>query len=1016
MIVPRYYENLKVLHDGTMPARAYYIPASRRMEELVEHRERSDRIQFLNGKWRFRYFESICEVKDKFFELGYDTSGFGETEVPGVWQMAGYDSHQYTNIRYPFPFDPPYVPQDIPCGAYVCEFTYDREERAPKAYLNFEGVDSCFYVWLNGTYIGYSQVSHGISEFDVTKAVKEGANTLAVLVLKWCDGSYLEDQDKFRMSGIFRDVYLLKRPKKSVGDYRIQTVVGQSKGEIHASFSYLGGPVDTKAFVYDKDDRLLAFGLCEDGNISLEIENPDLWSAESPNLYTLVIETEAETITEYVGFRSLEIRDKVIYLNGQKIKFHGVNRHDSDPVSGFVVGIDQMKKDLAMMKQHNFNAVRSSHYPNAPYFYQLCDKYGFMVVCEADIEAHGPYLLYRREDTDSNRFQKWNEKIADDPAWEESILDRVEQMVQRDKNRPSILVWSMGNESAYGRNFEKALKWTKDFDPERITHYESARYRNDDKNYDYSNLDLYSRMYPSLEEIEEYFEKDGSKPFLLVEYCHAMGNGPGDFEDYFQLIHKNDRMCGGFVWEWCDHAVYAGKDEKGREKYLYGGDFKEAVHDGNFCMDGLVYPDRRPHTGLLEYKNVHRPARVVSYDGNTKELKVHNYLDFTDLKDYASVSYEVNCDGLLVDTGELPPFSVAPHSEALVKLDVTIPRAGRTYLKLLYKSLHESPLVSAGHELGFDEILLENEDNRNQTAVKWLSVQKDAGEKIHVEETDFRVKLKGESFSYIYNKKNGLFEKAEYAGREYLDRPMEINVWRAPTDNDRYIKTEWKKAHYHEAYARAYETTVEQSEGGVVITSRMSVSAATVQVMMKIRTVWTIDNSGGISCVMKVEKDEEFPELPRFGVRLFLCNGLEEVSYYGYGPMERYVDKHRGASHGLFHKTVCQMHEDYIRPQENGSHFDCDYVELSGRQYGLMVTGEKRFSFNVSKYTQEELERKNHNFELEPIDSTVLCLDYALNGIGSNSCGPKVIEKYRFLETRFCFSFKFIPFVKETIG
>ncbi len=1012
MIVPRYYENLEVLHEGTMPARAYYMPASKRMDYLVEHREHSDRVQFLNGLWKFCYYESIYAVKDRFYEPGYDTSDFDTLNVPGVWQMAGYDAHQYTNIKYPFPFDPPFVPQDIPCGAYVYDFEYQTDQQAPRAYLNFEGVDSCFYVWLNGTCIGYSQVSHATSEFDVTQALVEGTNTLAVLVLKWCDGSYLEDQDKLRMSGIFRDVYLLRRPKHAVRDYRIETLTKDKRGRIQCSFSYMEQPVDTTVSVYDGKNNMVASGKVQADRISLEVIQPDLWSAESPNLYTVVIETQDETITDYTGFRTIEIRDKVIYLNGQKIKFHGVNRHDCDPVTGAAVSMPQVIKDLTMMKQHNFNAIRSSHYPNAPYFYQLCDRYGFMVIDEADIEAHGPFMLYYKEDTDYNRFKGWNAQIADNPAWERSILDRVRSMVQRDKNRPCILIWSMGNESAYGCNFEKALRWTREFDPGRLTQYESARYRNYDVTYDYSDLDLYSRMYPSFPEMEAYLKKDAGKPFLLVEYCHAMGNGPGDLEDYFWVIQSDDKMCGGFVWEWCDHAVYAGTADNGKAKYLYGGDFGETLHDGNFCVDGLVYPDRTPHTGLLEYKNVHRPARVVYYHEPSKELKLHNYLDFTDLKDYAVIDYEVTCDGVCVDAGSIPSFSVLPHQEAVTTLDITVPNSGRAYLRIIYRHLGASPLIPEGYVLGFDEILLVNADPRNQTAVKWLYPVIGTDAAIDVTETDDAVLLRGKDFTYTYNRKNGLFARVNYAGREYLDQPMEINLWRAPTDNDMYIKQEWEKARYKEAYTRAYETVVKQSKDGVAIMGTLSVCAASVQRIMDIKAVWNVDYNGGIRMTMDVVRNTELPVLPRYGIRLFLSGQLEDVSYYGYGPTESYRDKHQATAHGLYRANVAHMHEDYLRPQENGSHFDCDYVALCAGAYGIAAVSEQRFSFNASVYTQEELEKKKHHFALEKSGSTVLCLDYALNGIGSNSCGPEVLERYCFDDAQFCYGLKLVPFVK----
>lgn len=655
MIVPRHYESLLMLHENTMANRAYYMPASKRMDDLVKHREKSDRMKLLNGIWKFKYFDSIYDVGDEFIFPDFDVSDFEDMQVPSVWQMADHDTHQYTNIKYPFPFDPPFVPQDIPCGEYVYEFTYERNEKAPKTFLNFEGVDSCFYVWLNGVYVGYSQVAHMTSEFDVTELIREGKNRLAVLVLKWCDGSYLEDQDKFRMSGIIRDVYLLSRPNQCIFDYRIHQSLSDEKGKIEIDFSYLDEVVDTKITILDASDKVLCETVVTEAFVA-DIENPILWNPENPYLYTIVMETKNECIVERLGFRKLEIKDKILLLNGKKLKISGVNRHDSDPVTGPVISIEQLMKDLEMIKQHNFNAIRTSHYPNAPYFYQLCDEYGFLVCDEADIEAHGPFMLYRKEDTDFNRFKRWNEKIADDPAWETSILDRVERMVQRDKNRSCIIMWSMGNESAYGCNFEKALKWTKTFDPDRITQYESARYRNYDVTYNYDHLDLYSRMYPTFAEIEEYLEKDASKPFLLVEYCHCMGNGPGDFEDYFKLVEEHDIMCGGFVWEWCDHAINKGTAENGKTIYYYGGDHGETVHDGNFCMDGLVYPDRTPHTGLLEYKNVHRPARVVDYDSNKKELTLHNYLTFTNLSEYVDMTYEVTCDGLVVEEGKIPAY------------------------------------------------------------------------------------------------------------------------------------------------------------------------------------------------------------------------------------------------------------------------------------------------------------------------------------------------------------------------
>lgn len=1011
MIVPRYYEDLSVLHENTMPARAYFIPASKRMDNLVEHREESDRMQLLNGTWKFQYFNSIYDVQEPFFEKDYDTENFDEIQVPSVWQMAGYDTHQYTNIRYPFPFDPPYVPQDIPCGTYAHTFVYHKDENAPKAFLNFEGVDSCFYVWINGSYVGYSQVSHMTSEFDITDLLRDGENSIAVLVMKWCDGSYLEDQDKFRMSGIFRDVYILKRPKQAISDYHIKTRIEDMLAKVEIEMKFYS-PLNVKISIEDRNGAVVALGsIAEEGTAVLEIASPELWNTENPYLYKLILETENEVIVDHIALRKIEIKDQVIYLNGQKIKFRGVNRHDSDPVTGFTISLEQLTTDLTLMKQHNFNAIRSSHYPNAPFFYEMCDKYGFMVIDEADIEAHGPFMIYRKEDTDYNRFKRWNEMIADDPAWEEAIVDRVKLMVERDKNRFCIVMWSMGNESAYGCNFEKALEWTKNFDPDRITQYESARYRNYDETYDYSNLDVYSRMYPALSEIQEYLDKDGSKPFLLVEYCHSMGNGPGDFEDYFQMIQDNDKMCGGFVWEWCDHAIAHGTAENGKTIYAYGGDHGEEIHDGNFCMDGLVYPDRTVHTGLLEYKNVYRPARVISYDKESGELVLHNYMDFDDLKDYVKISYELTQDGLIISKGKLPEVSAAPHSEGKINLKINVPESGKCYLKFIYHLKKELPLLDEDHILGFDEIEVSQKDAKCQLAEKWVEKTVTDSE-LQVSEDDTQIHIKGREFAYTIDRRTALFTEMKFAGREYLNHPMELNIWRAPTDNDMYIKSEWKKAHYDKAYTRAYTTEVVQGKHGVKITSHASVVAETVQKILDVTITWKIEAAGKIDADIAVTKDDEFPDLPRFGVRMFLDKKLSAARYFGMGPQESYCDKHQAASHGLYHANVDDLHEDYIRPQENGSHYDCEYVELNNSRYGIVVSAENAFSFNASYYTQEELEKKTHNYELTESDSVVFCVDYALNGIGSNSCGPVVLDQYRFDDVLFRFQFTLIPYVK----
>ena len=1020
MIVPRHYENLEVLHENTMPSRAYYIPSDRRQQDLVEHRENSSRFMLLNGEWDFRYYDSIYDLKEKFYQEDM-TPGqeWGRIPVPSVWQMHGYDSHQYTNVNYPFPLDPPYVPQENPCGSYRHVFQWKKDEAAPRTYLNFEGVDSCFYVWLNGKYVGYSQVSHSTSEFDVTEYLREGENLLAVLVLKWCDGSYLEDQDKFRMSGIFRDVYLLSRPEECVYDYFVKTHLGPEKGQarVEITFSCLNREIPVQVYLEDGEGKRVAEALGA-GSMTLEVKDARLWSAESPYLYTLVMETPGEVITERVGLREVAIRDAVLYFNDEKIKIHGVNRHDSDPVTGFAISLEQMHRDLKLMKEHNVNAVRTSHYPNAPQFYQLCDSYGFYVIDEADNESHGTVMPYRQPWGGASAW------IADNPLFVEATVDRVSRCVIRDKNRPCVFAWSMGNECSYGCTFEEALRWTKAYDDTRITHYENAYSRPGDKEYDYSCLDVYSRMYTSIKEIDEYFEdteeKDSDhcyaapkkRPYILCEYSHAMGNGPGNLEEYFQVFQRHDGVCGGMVWEWCDHAIDKGCAEDGRRMYWYGGDHGEFPHDKNFCMDGLVYPDRRPHTGLKEFWNVYRPARVVSFDAGKGLLRLHNYMDFLNLKDYCTLAWEVSCDGEKVAEGHVedPARLDSPaHGEGQLHLGLPGCGRGKCYLKVNWILKKDMGVLKAGYSMGFDEVELSARESRCVLSGELLNRPLMAkGGKPEVREDDRTLVVESGEFCYTYDKLKGLFSSMVSHGKSLLEHPMEYNIWRAPTDNDMYIRNSWREVQYDRPVARCYCTSHIQGEEGtayVDIVSDLSLSPVYMQKIMDIRAVWRVWADGSVDARLEVKKNPVFPRLPRFGVRMMLPKDMEKVAYYGLGPVESYTDKRRASFHGKFEETVDSLFEDYIYPQENGSHWDVSYVQMFGGDMELSVTSGRPFSFNASRYTQEELTKRMHNYELEESGHTVLCIDYKQDGIGTNSCGPEPEDEYKFSENEFAFAF-----------
>ena len=1184
MFIPHWYEDPHILHRGTQPNRAYYIPASTPTDTFVDNRLHSDRFQLLSdedaavtisraekpsNKWQFRYYSSLWQLQEEqdeitsaqpdpngenatfptpFFAAADFTPGaeYRAVAVPSVWQNLGCEPHMYTNVDYPYPCDPPFVPQDNPCGVYIRDFTYTADPQAPRAFLNFEGVDSAFYVWLNGTFVGYSQVSHSTSEFDVTEQVHEGNNRLTVLVLKWCDGSYMEDQDKFRYSGIFRDVYLLKRPTRAVRDFFVHTSLAKGKvstGEAAAGEATTGAtaataalspacvdvdldffdgiPLPVRAELVDIDGNVVATATSTPvaaaeattdtpahtdagtsaaadsftprARLHLEIANAHEWNAENPYLYTLIMTSENEAIEEHVGLREITVDNQEVLLNGKPIVIHGVNRHDSDPVSGPVISTSQILTDLRVMKQHNVNAIRTSHYPNSPRFYDLYDRLGFFVCDEADNESHGTSSVLTK--ADENSQEVWNTRIADNPEWIEATVDRTRRLVERDKNHACVLLWSMGNECAYGCTFEKALAWTKAFDPSRLTHYESARYVGKDEVCDYSNLDVHSRMYPPLEEIDEYFSADGPrgdhsngddgdngvKPYIMCEYSHAMGNGPGDLEEYFDKIQRYPGFMGGFVWEWCDHVIDRGTDPHGTYQYSYGGDMGEYPNAGNFCMDGLVYPNRRAHTGLEEFKNVYRPARVTAFDLASGTLSLHNYCDFTPLPEIISLQIQLMVDGTSVRSIKLDAPAIAPHGDGTVVVpaeflrsavgsmpgDVLPPawnavtsesavtgedavrggnaaRLGQYRLVVRYRALHAAQtgilaFHNAGDELGFDEIALpELSDTtavqqwvKNQAAAAAANVNIDgdrsdnlAGQATStISEIGAHLQVSTPAAAFTFDKRTGLVEQMSVNGRELFTRPMALNVWRAPTDNDSQVAQAWRRAQYDRAYLRAYTSEVQQlSSGAVELRFTCKLVASIVQPIATVNLTWTVSASGALRVEMHVVKDPVFPDFPRFGFQLFLKPELAEASYCGLGPNESYRDKRRSSWHGVFRSNAMSLFEPYLMPQENGSHHDCSWAQVGDARSALLVSFDDSseiisarvrhntgFDFQALPYSAQELTAARHLDELPQSSATVVQLDYQLNGIGSNSCGPALQSRYRFSATEFNFALTLLP-------
>lgn len=971
MKIEKYYEDPFSLHIGCEEPRAYYIPFSDATAAVSAQREESDRFISLNGRWDFKYCNSIYEMPE-LEEITYNE----KISVPSCWQCKGYDSHMYVNTRYPFPYDPPYVPYDNPCAMYEKRVNM-RIDNDSSYYINFEGVDSCLYLWVNGSFAGYSQVSHSTSEFDITKYLKNGRNKINVLVLKWCDGSYLEDQDKFRMSGIFRDVYILKRDKEHLRDFFIKTAIDGTvsvEADCEAEFS-----------IFDNGNEI-ARG--SGAACAMKIDSPQLWTAETPYLYTLVIKCGNEYIAQKFGIREISIENGVVLLNGKKFKIRGVNRHDSDPKTGYTISREQALKDLQLMKLHNINAVRTSHYPNSPWFTELCDELGFYICAEADIETHGVCSFYGA--SQSKTFGL----IAQDARFENAILDRVQRNVIRDKNRTSVIIWSLGNESGYGNNFEKAGEWVKRYDNSRLTHYESSIHETLGHKNDTSMLDLYSTMYAPPESIVKYFESQKKpKPYIMCEFLHAMGNGPGSMHDYLDLIDKYDGFVGAFVWEWCDHAIYMGT-EKGKDKYYYGGDFNEVVHDSNFCMDGLVYPDRRPHTGLLEYKNALRPVRAELKDG---KIIFENRLDFSDVAELYSVSYTIQQNGRSVEEGEIKLPSMKPHGRSETELPFGEIGDGEWYILLRYITRYDTALIPAGTEAGFDQLCI----RKNRTCKPEACAET---EPVEVSGDDKFITLKGRDFEYVYNKHTGIFESLAAGGKKVIERPLEWNIMRAPTDNDRNIVREWVNAGYNRTLSRAYGTEIITTCDGVQLKTEVNVTGICLRPILRLKVKWLVRCDGYIKLSVKAKFNPEkpyieMPFLPRFGIRAFLPAEYSKVEYYGYGPYESYSDKHLASYIGNFESDVSGLFEDYVKPQENGSHYGCEYLSVSSSERKFDVYG-KSFSFNASEYTQEELMNKMHNFELEKSGSTILCIDYRQCGIGSNSCGPVLPVRER-IEKKF---------------
>lgn len=1006
----KYHENFETLHIGTEKYRNYYIPFGMD-ENPFEGREKSSRCIFLNGMWNFRFYENLTEIEENIFHL-IKSSKNKQIRVPANWQLEGYGKPEYVNYRYNMPFNPPYVPDDNPVGVYNRSFFIQKEEQE-EYYLNLEGVDSCFYLYINDKFVGYSQVSHMTSEFQITDFLVNGENSITIAVLKWCDGTYLECQDKWRLSGIFRDVYLLRRAKQHITSYQVKTELSDNYQTSQVTVT-LSGNTEGIMSIWDKDIKLVAKHF-DAGNqeIIFIIMDPKLWSAENPYLYKIVIETSEELIGENIGIRKVEVKDAKFLINGVPIKLKGVNRHDFSPTNGMSVTKKEMQDDLQLMKVLNVNAIRTAHYPNSPLFLQMCDELGFYIIDEADLESHGSgdgRALY----IDEKQSVHGISYVVTMKEFEKAIYDRIEGMVERDYNRPCVIIWSLGNEAGYSEIMHDAGEWLKGKDTTRVVHYECTELQMPDNERKIPDeFEIKSKMYPSFDEMKKHLDIEPLRPYFLCEYSHAMGNSPGDLEDYWKLIYSNESFMGGCIWEWAEHGIEIGKTEDGRTKYAYGGDFEEVVHDNNFCIDGLVSPKRIPNPGAYEMKNVYRPIRVSKTEGKSNEFTFVNTLGFTDFEEEMDCIYEIASHGEVHIRKKLDLHIQANSSTTLTIEELENRTEDDLYILFLFvkKSyqIPENMVWSLKNEniIGLQQFCIAPTQKKVSSTSK-VNLQGCVKSRLDVNENRRWITIVGSNFTYVLDKRSGLFHSIKTDGNEMLAKPMKYTLMRACIDNDAQVKDMWNLRMLNHLQTKMYQISVEKILDVVVITAKLSLGAMVYQNICDINLKIQIAEDGRVAMQSHVNVGELHGPLPRFGIQFPMRSEFNKASYYGYGPFESYADKKQASYKGIFGNWVKDMFVDYIRPQENSSHIGCDWASVSNQEYECKFFAEEiPFSFQVSEFEVEELMGKKHNYEIEKCGCTNVYIDYKQHGIGSESCCTTMSDEYHFNDREFDFNFIF---------
>lgn len=1007
------WENHQIDGINRMPARAHFLTFPSKEKALLNNNRYTHAFKNLNGVWKFMFLDAPEYSPEGFFNSDFDVTKMDDITVPGNWQLQGYGKMHYSDLWYNFPINPPYVPTENPTGIYKRTFFIEESYRDKKIIIRFCGVDSAYHLWINGKEVGYSKVARNESEFDITDLIRVGEeNDVTVRVYQWSDGTYLEDQDMWWESGIFRDVELIGVPKDGINDYK---VIADLDDE------YKNGIFKVEAFLRTTKEVNVTFELVDAGEntvftktvvakegkacIDEVIADVNHWTAETPYLYKLFMTVEddgqiVEVIPQNVGFRNIRLNGETFLVNGVAIKFKGVNRHDYSPQNGRVVSREEIEKDIILMKQFNINAIRTSHYPNSYYLYDLCDEYGMYLIAETDLECHGFELT---------GDYKW---ITDDPSWELAYVSRMTRMIERDKNHPAIIFWSLGNESAFGCNFRKMTDVAHEMDPTRLVHYEG--------DFDVESADVYSTMYTWIENPKKpYLMKDiiekSKKPHIHCEYCHAMGNGPGNLKDYQDLVYAHDKLQGGFVWEWFDHGIES-FTESGEKYYRYGGDFGDDPSNKDFCIDGLIMPDRTPSPGLYEYKKVIEPITTTAVDIQKGIINLLSRYDFANL-DRFNLVYKVMEDDVILQTG----FMAVPSIEARANKDITLPYdlsaikvkpGAHYYVNISYQLREDTSYASSGHELATAQFEL--------PLYKEGIVVRPEGI-LNVEKEHTTLHVKGANFSLDFNLVNGNLMNIVRDGMQVLSKGPRLTLWRAPISNDMEIIDKLKKVYFLHLEHEVVMNIDYYMEGNILKVEVDTINSTTNSAWhFKTKYVYTVCPSGDI--LIDVEgtpsgRVDLAPDmLPRIGVSMHLDKSMEHVRYFGMGPGENYADSKEAAQMGLYANTVDGLFTNYVIPQENGNHMGCKWVSMTNdRGMGLLASTEGDFNFSASWYEDKDLDDAKHTCDLVKRDYIVFNVDYKQNALGTNSCGQWQLDKYRAKFEDFKLSFRLTPFNNKEV-